>query len=303
MGSVTVHAGAAPHSAETRYTMLLLRLFTITFISLVLTVAEELTKSLVETDDAYILEAELPKKDSKAVSATKTGTATATRLFTGNQAIDGAVVGLGVGVIGSLLVGKLLEDKNKCNPRGRRDTANTRFLPGIFGGSKCPSPSYQHSGYQHPSSGYKPNSGYQQPNSGYQQPNSGYQQPNSGYQHPNFGYQQPNFGYQQPNSGYSRPNSGYKQPNPVYPQQNSGYNRPNQGYQQPTGGYQQPYRSHQSGFSQASAHKPTPAPFSSGLQPVRTQALASSYQSPAQGYTPGILGRSLPKSENSKVNF
>merc|ERR1711874_180022 len=282
MGSVTVHAGAAPHSAETRYTMLLLRLFTITFISLVLTVAEELTKSLVETDDAYILEAELPKKDSKAVSATKTGKATATRLFTGNQAIDGAVVGLGVGVIGSLLVGKLLEDKNKCNPRGRRDTANTRFLPGIFGGSKCPSPSYQHSGYQHPSSGYKPNSGYQQPNSGYQQPNSGYQQPN-------FGYQQPNFGYQQPN--------------PVYPQQNSGYNRPNQGYQQPTGGYQQPYRSHQSGFSQASAHKPTPAPFSSGLQPVRTQALASSYQSPAQGYTPGILGRSLPKSENSKVNF
>merc|ERR1711874_872060 len=282
MGSVTVHAGAAPHSAETRYTMLLLRLFTITFISLVLTVAEELTKSLVETDDAYILEAELPKKDSKAVSATKTGTATATRLFTGNQAIDGAVVGLGVGVIGSLLVGKLLEDKNKCNPRGRRDTANTRFLPGIFGGSKCPSPSYQHSGYQHPPSGYKPNSGYQQPNSGYQQPNSG---------------------YQQPNTGYSRPNSGYKQPNPVYPQQNSGYNRPNQGYQQPTGGYQQPYRSHQSGFSQASAHKPTPAPFSSGLQPVRTQALASSYQSPAQGYTPGILGRSLPKSENSKVNF
>merc|ERR1711874_438704 len=289
MGSVTVHAGAAPHSAETRYTMLLLRLFTITFISLVLTVAEELTKSLVETDDAYILEAELPKKDSKAVSATKTGKATATRLFTGNQAIDGAVVGLGVGVIGSLLVGKLLEDKNKCNPRGRRDTANTRFLPGIFGGSKCPSPSYQHSGYQHPSSGYKPNSGYQQPNSGYQQPN--------------FGYQQPNSGYQQPNTGYSRPNSGYKQPNPVYPQQNSGYNRPNQGYQQPTGGYQQPYRSHQSGFSQASAHKPTPAPFSSGLQPVRTQALASSYQSPAQGYTPGILGRSLPKSENSKVNF
>merc|ERR1711874_214036 len=268
MGSVTVHAGAAPHSAETRYTMLLLRLFTITFISLVLTVAEELTKSLVETDDAYILEAELPKKDSKAVSATKTGTATATRLFTGNQAIDGAVVGLGVGVIGSLLVGKLLEDKNKCNPRGRRDTANTRFLPGIFGGSKCPSPSYQHSGYQHPSSGYKPNSGYQQPNFGYQQPN--------------FGYQQPNSGYQQPNTGYSRPNSGY---------------------QQPTGGYQQPYRSHQSGFSQASAHKPTPAPFSSGLQPVRTQALASSYQSPAQGYTPGILGRSLPKSENSKVNF
>jgi hypothetical protein len=80
--------------------------------------------ALVETDDAYILDADLPAKDNKAVTSTKTGTST--RLFTGNAAIDGAVVGLGVGVIGSLLVGKLLEEKNKCNPRGRRDTASTR---------------------------------------------------------------------------------------------------------------------------------------------------------------------------------
>jgi len=87
--------------------------------------AEEGAKSVVETDDAYILEADLPEKDTKAATATKAGTST--RLFTGNQAIDGAVVGLGVGVIGSLLVGKLLEEKNKCNPRGRRDTASTRY--------------------------------------------------------------------------------------------------------------------------------------------------------------------------------
>jgi len=217
--------------------------------------AEQGDKSLVETDDAYILEADLPEKDTKAATATKTGTST--RLFTGNQAIDGAVVGLGVGVIGSLLVGKLLEEKNKCNPRGRRDTASTRFLPGLFGGNNCPPPPYQ------------------QPNIGYQQPNSAYQQANQGYR--------PSNSYQQPSNGY----------------------RPSNSYQQPSNGYQQPYRSQQSGFSQASAHKPTPATFSAGLAPV--QAPASGYQSPqpqpSQGYRPGILGRSLHKNENSKVNF
>jgi len=307
--------------------------------------SENVTKSLVETDDAYILEADLPEKDTKAVTSTKTGTST--RLFTGNTAIDGAVVGLGVGVIGSLLVGKLLEEKNKCNPRGRRDTASTRFLPGLFGGgsSKCPPPPYQqqsgyhqNQGYQQQNSGYRqPNSGYQQPNSGYQQPTHGYQQsnsgyrqptsgyqqqgyrqPNSGYQQPNSGYRQPNSGNQQPNSGYKRPNSGYQQPTSGYQpssgyqstsgyqQPNSGYRQPNQGYQQPNSGYQ-PNRSQQSGFSQTNAYKATPNAFSSGLQPVRNQAPSSSYQSPqrqqTQGYHPGIVGRSLPKTENSKVNF
>jgi len=223
---------------------------------------------VVETDDAYILEADLPEKDTKAATATKTGTST--RLFTGNQAIDGAVVGLGVGVIGSLLVGKLLEEKNKCNPRGRRDTASTRFLPGLFGGNNCPPPPYQ------------------QPNIVYQQPNSAYQQPNQGYR--------PSNSYQQPNNGYSRPNTGYQQPSTPYQQPAStGYNP----------GYQQPHRSQPSGFSQASAHKPTPATFSAGLPPVH--APASGYQSPqpqpSQGYRPGILGRSLHKNENSKVNF
>jgi len=269
--------------------------------------ADQGGKSLVETDDAYILEADLPEKDTKAATATKTGTST--RLFTGNQAIDGAVVGLGVGVIGSLLVGKLLEEKNKCNPRGRRDTASTRFLPGLFGGNNCPPPPYHQPGYQQPNTGYQhPNSAYQQPNQGYR-PSNNYQQPSNGYHQPTSGYQQPNTGYQRPNSAYQQPNQGYR-PSNNYHQPSNGYSRPNAGYQQPASpgynpGYQQPHRSQQSGFSQASAHKPTPATFSAGLPPVH--APASGYQSPqpqpSQGYRPGILGRSLHKNENSKVNF
>jgi len=308
-------------------------------VSLAVSQDSTITKSLKETDDAYVLDAELPDKTTKTTKGK-----TSTRLLglsSGNTAIDGAVVGLGVGVIGSLLVGKLLEEKNKCNPRGRRDTTQTRFLPGLFGGNnnnKCPPPPYnsghnqqhsgyqQNAGYQQPNSGYRqPNSGYQQPNSGYQQTNSGYrptnsgyQQPNSGYQQPNSGYRQPNAGYQQahsgyrpsnsgyqqPNSGYQQPNSGYHQSNSGYPQLNSGYQRPNSGYQRPNSGYQ-PSRNQQSGFSQTNTHKATAAPFSSGIHSGNQQ---SGYQPPSPGYNhqqsfPGIRGRSLPKEEKSKVNF
>ena len=65
-------------------------------------------------------------------SNTKTAAAGGqTRLFTADPAINGAVVGLGVGVVGSLLLGALLEDKNNCNNRGRRDTTgSTRSGPG-----------------------------------------------------------------------------------------------------------------------------------------------------------------------------
>merc|ERR1719431_1519678 len=255
---------------------------------LALAVSQDITKSLKETDDAYVLDADLPDKTTKTTKGK-----TSTRLLSsGNTAIDGAVVGLGVGVIGSLLVGKLLEEKNKCNPRGRRDTTQTRFLPGLFGGNnnnKCPPP--YNSGYQ------QPNSGYQQPNSGYHQPNSGYQQPNSGYQQPNSGYQQTNSGYRPNNSGYQQQNSGYKQPNTGYQQTNSGYRPSNSGYQQPNSGYQ-PSRNQQSGFSQTNSHKPTAAPFSAGLHSGSQQ---SGYQ-PQQSF-PGIRGRSLPKDEKSKVNF
>merc|ERR1712200_70225 len=111
--------------------------------------------------------------------------------LTTDPAINGAVVGLGVGVIGSLLVGALLDKGNNCN-RFRRDapSPSTRFLPGLLGKDKCP-----------------PRHNQPYPNNGYQQyPNNGYQRPNSGYQTPNVGYQQPsNVGYNQPSNGYNLP--------------------------------------------------------------------------------------------------
>merc|ERR1712200_269510 len=146
--------------------------------------------------------------------------------LTTDPAINGAVVGLGVGVIGSLLVGALLDKGNNCN-RFRRDapSPSTRFLPGLVGKDKCPprhNQPYPNHGYHKPNTGYQayPNNGYQQyPNNGYQRPNSGYQTPNVGYQQPsNVGYNQPNNGYNLPNNGYNRPNNGYSTPN------NNGYN-------------------------------------------------------------------------------
>merc|ERR1712066_886238 len=119
------------------------------------------TKSLTETDDAYILDVDLD--DKKAAANTQTRV-----LGTGNPLVDGAVVGIGVGVIGSLLVGSFLDHqkKQKCVYRYKRDPANpasTRFLPG-----KCPP---YHNGYQPPqSNGYRPpqNNGYRPPQTGYQ---------------------------------------------------------------------------------------------------------------------------------------
>ena len=47
-------------------------------------------------------------------------------LSTGNTLVDGAVVGIGVGVLGSLLVGNFLEHQKKknCFYRYRRQSAN-----------------------------------------------------------------------------------------------------------------------------------------------------------------------------------
>ena len=69
--------------------------------------------------EAVVIEADDP--------ASKTAAGGQTRLFTANPAVNGAVVGLGVGVLGSLLVGALLDNKNDCNNyRGRRDAPSTR---------------------------------------------------------------------------------------------------------------------------------------------------------------------------------
>lgn len=97
------------------------------------------------------------------------------KLLHTDPAINSAVVGVGVGVLGSLLVGALLENKNKCNNRFTRDTANARFLPGVFGPSKCPP---RHNGYNNNN---QYNNGYRQP-SVYPQHTTGYHQPTNPYQ-------------------------------------------------------------------------------------------------------------------------
>jgi len=208
-----------------------------------------------------------------------------TRLLSADPALNGAVVGVGVGVLGSLLVGALLNQKNNCNNRGRRDTASTRFLPGLLEDKKCPPyspynpPQVANPNYHQPiNSGYRPSNSYTPPlQSGYQQPSfSGYPQPSPGYQQPNpAAFQQP--GYHQPQSGYHQPvNAGYHQPG--YQPVNAGYHpaQPvNSGYRQPaqfTPTHNPPtpsYTTHPSGHAPYQPAAPLPLGYTS---PVRKTA-------------------------------
>jgi len=178
--------------------------------------------------------------------------------------VDGAVVGIGVGLIGSLLVGKVLEgQKNNCHYRYKRDGASTRFLPS----GNC----YPHN-YQPPNVGYQPAvSGYQPASSNYKPVNSGYQSINVGYQPPaplNV-YHPPTNTYNPPVSGYQPANNGYQPANNVYqppPTNNYQPTYPSNSYQ-PSTGYQSPgYQiKNNHGFSQTSTYKATPAPFKFGV--------------------------------------
>jgi hypothetical protein len=195
----------------------------------------------------------------------------------GNQALEGAALGLGVGVVGSLLVGALL-DNHGC--RGKRAEPSARFLPGLLpgGGNNCPPPpfpgNYPQPGYGYPQPGY----GYPQPgygggplnqypsqpyNAGYgtnypRNPGSSYASPqyNNGYNGYSNGYNNnygsapsfvpshnppyPNSGYSSPNNGYNSPNNGYNSPNNGYNSPNHGYSSPNHGYSSPSNGYVAP---------------------------------------------------------------
>merc|ERR1712066_96058 len=192
------------------------------------------TKSLTETDDAYILDVDLD--DKKAAANTQTRV-----LGTGNPLVDGAVVGIGVGVIGSLLVGSFLDHqkKQKCVYRYKRDPANpasTRFLSG-----KCPP---YHNGYQPSNNGYQPPqvNGYQPPQS------NGYRPPqNNGYRPPQTGYQPAQ------NNGYRPPQTSGYQPAQINGYQPIGYTNGRQNVQ---GGVS---------FGQTTADKATPAPFNFGV--------------------------------------
>merc|ERR1719222_1490814 len=131
--------------------------------------------------------------------------ASSTRLITGNPALDGAVVGVGVGIIGSLLVGKLLEAKDEKLCRTTRDAPSTRFLPGLFEGKKkCPPSPYQQPSNNY-NQGYRPPSNYNN-NQSYSPPQTSYvSQPSSTYQSSS-NYRPPS-NYQ---SSYTPPSNNYQ---------------------------------------------------------------------------------------------
>ena len=162
-----------------------------------------------------------------------------------------------------------------------------RFLPTPSHNNCPPAPFHQ------PNNGYQPsNVGYQQPPSGYQPVNVGYQhqppatvgyQPqhavNVGYQHQppvtTVGYQPPPpltiynppvNTYNPPTNTYNPPINHYQPITPINPPTNA-YHPSGVGSYPPNTGYQAPIvkNSNRQSFSQASAHKPTPAPFKFGV--------------------------------------
>jgi len=192
---------------------------------------------------------EVEDKEAKAVvleaEPTPKSSGPQTKLFTSDPTLNSAIAGVGIGVVGSLIVGALLDAKKQpCHPRFRRDTPSARFL----GGPKCPPVGYHHppppvpypnAGYPvpHPNTGYNPNypkPGYPAPTY-HNVPSSAYR-PNNGYR-PNNSYR-PNNGYNN-NNGYSS-SSSYNTPRPNYSSA-SNYRPSNTGYNSgvAVGGYQQ----------------------------------------------------------------
>merc|ERR1712215_180054 len=79
--------------------------------------------------------------DSSSGSNSDTNTKqseTDTRFFTGDEAIDGGILGLGAGLLGGAVLGGVLNGGNGGNGCGRRrrqaDGTNTKFLGALLGG-------------------------------------------------------------------------------------------------------------------------------------------------------------------------
>merc|ERR1719206_1066000 len=77
------------------------------------------------------------KFGGSAGSSGNTNKETDTRFFTGNQALDGGIVGLGAGLLGgAVLSGALSGGSNGCGRRRRQaEGTNTKFLGALLGGS------------------------------------------------------------------------------------------------------------------------------------------------------------------------
>jgi len=104
------------------------------------------------------------------------------RLLPSNEktaAVTAGALGLGVGLVGSLLVGKIVEDSTKCNP----DNVGN-LIPDILGIRKdnCRNVPYHGDQYLGPSNQYVgPNNQYRGPSNQYVGPNNQYVGSNSQY--------------------------------------------------------------------------------------------------------------------------
>jgi len=219
--------------------------------------------------------------------AQEDGDNTETRILSNQNtaAVTGAALGLGIGIAGSILVGKLIEDATKCKPQDVQPPAFGRFLPDLLNlnGGPChtrqPQSSYrQPQPQQYPSPGYvipSPSTQYQQAvPSGYTPPTSQKPTVTNGYNVPNLHKQTISSGYSVPNlkkptvsNGYNVPNaqkqtfsSGYSVPNLQKPTVSNVYNlnQPTNVYQQPTQAPKNTYSpvaSSQNLYTQTSPHK------------------------------------------------
>jgi len=158
---------------------------------------------------------------------------TKTRILSNQNtaAVTGAALGLGIGIAGSILVGKIIEDATKCKPQDVQPPAFGRFLPDLLNlhGNPCrtrqPQSSYRQP-QQYPSPGYVIPS----PSTQYQQavpPTSQKPSVTSGYHVPNLYKPTISGGYTVPNLQKPTVTNGYNVPNVQKPTFSSGYFVPN----------------------------------------------------------------------------
>merc|ERR1711970_1657017 len=193
--------------------------------------------------------------------AQEDGDNTETRILSNQNtaAVTRAALGLGIGIAGSILVGKLIEDATKCKPQDVQPPAFGRFLPDLLNlhGGPCHTRQPQ-SSYRQPQPQQYPSPGYVIPS-----PSTQYQQavpPTSQKPTVTNGYSVPNLQKPTGTSGYSVPNlhkptvtSGYSVPNLHKPTISNGY-KLNQPTQAPKNIYS-PVASSQNLYTETSPHK------------------------------------------------
>merc|ERR1712106_962837 len=177
-------------------------------------------------------------------------------------AVTGAALGLGIGIAGSILVGKLIEDANKCKPEDVQPPAFGRFLPGLFPGLL---PDLLHLKPKNCNPQNSQANNYRQTQS---YPSPGYVIPSASNQYHQ--HQSVESGYTISNLQQSTVSNGYNVPNLHKPTLSSGYLTPNQGYNSVPKNTYSPKASNQNLFSQTAPHKASVDPPKETIELVNT---------------------------------